>query len=154
MPKGIKTTPKGYMKVTKAEKDKRIEEGAERLLSNPDEGFSRFVEWAMDKWGIQKRQAAVYRKEAFGLIGQPMYEGVEAHKKRAIVSLENMLRMSMEQKDPDVKLALSIRQEINKLQGLHVQRVEVNDVTEQPVFIDVPIIQEDNVEIDNGNKED
>ena len=46
--------------------------------------------------------------------------------------LETLLEIAM--KNKDLRLALQIRQEINKLMGLYTERIDVNISMEQPLF--------------------
>ena len=145
MPKGIKTCSQGYAKATAAEKEARIEQAAEWLLKHPDSKWTEFVEWAKAQWTIQQDMANKYLKYANERLGN-VETNVEAARKRAELSLKNLLVDA--QADGDTKLALQIRMEINKISGLYTQKIQVEDVSELPIFQTTPIkaSEEDKIE--------
>lgn len=136
MPRGIKTGPKGHQKATKAEVEKRVELVAQWILEHPDARWRDYQAWAQPKFDVQRPQADEYRKRAMAKLDKITPDGLEASKRVAVSSLKIMLDKAMD--DGDHKLAFSIRQELNKIQGLYTQKIEVNDVTEQPLFNIVP----------------
>ena len=136
MPKGQKINNGGYKKATKAEKEQRIEDSMQWVLQNPDAKWTDFVIYACNEWDIQKDQANKYLKYANEKLGN-IETNVEAARRVAELSLKNLLRDA--QAEGDVKLALQIRQEINKISGLYTQRIQVEDVSEQPIFNTTPI---------------
>ena len=136
MPKGEKINNGGYKKATNAEKEARIEQGAEWLLKNPDAKWTEFMDIFKAEWNVQKDMCNNYYKMAHERLGN-VETNVEAARKIAELSLKNLLRQA--NADKDVKLALSIRQEINKISGLYTQKIQVEDVSEQPIFQTTPI---------------
>ena len=136
MPKGIKVNSGGYAKATAAEKEERIEQAAEWLLKNPDSKWTDFVEHFKAKWNIQRDMANRYMKMANERLGN-VKTNVEAARKIAELSLQNLLRIAIE--DKDAKLALQIRMELNKISGLYTTKVQIEDSTEKPIFNTDPI---------------
>ena len=137
MPKGIKVNNSGHGKCSKEEKAARIEEGATWLLENPDSKWTDFIKWAEKKWNIQRFMAGKYHKWSSEVVGNVYSENIEAARKKADASLKSMLRKAIEA--DDTKLALSIRQEINKINGLYTQKIQIDDTTEKPIFNTAPI---------------
>ena len=137
MPKGVKIKNNGYMKCTKEEKEGRIEQGAEWLLANPDSRWIEFIRYAEAVWGVQTSMAKKYLKWCKESLGKLEAPDVEAERRRGEASLKQMLSLAIEAKD--AKLALQIRQEINKIQGLYTQKIEVTDNSELPIFKAAPI---------------
>ena len=145
MPKGEKINNNGVMRCTKEEKEKRVDQASQWLLENPDSRWTDFIKWAGQQWNLQKDMANKYYRYATEELGH-VDGNVEAARKLAEVSLKNMLRKAVE--DGEHKLALSIRQELNKISGLYTQKIQVEDISEQPIFSTTPIkaSQEDEIE--------
>ena len=138
MPKGEKVNNTVWGRCTKAVKEERIDQGAQWMLENPDAKWTDFIKWAEAQWNIQKSSANIYYRESTERLGK-VDGNVEAARKLAELSLKNMLRAAMSGDKPDHKLALSIRQEINKIAGLYTQKIQVEDVSEKPIFQMSPI---------------
>ena len=144
MPKGEKIHNSAHGKCTKSEKEHRIDQGAQWLLEHPDGKWTEFVKWAEQQWNVQKDMANKYYKYSTERLGK-VDGNVEAARRLAEVSLKNMLRKAIA--DGEDKLALTIRQEINKITGLYTQKIQVEDISEQPLFNTTPIkaSQEDEI---------
>ena len=111
-------------KSTKAEIERRIELSAIYLVENPDSGYKDYCDWAKAQFGVEKDMANKYRQRAATKVGALHSDDLESAKRIATASLNKMLRKANDA--GDVKLALSIRQEMNKINGLYTQKIEVN----------------------------
>ena len=137
MPKGVKILNNGTARCGKAEKAARIEQGGRWILDNPNHRWIDFMHFAEAAWNVQLHQAKKYLKWCNEHIGNIEIEGLEAKRKKAENSLSRMFLKALE--DEDSKLALQIKQELNKISGLYTQKIEVQDVSELPIFGQAPI---------------
>ena len=110
-------------KSTKAEIERRIELSGVFLLEYPDVGPTVYCNWAKEEFGVNRDMALKYRKRAKDRLGKVDADSIESAKKIASASLGQMLQKANDK--GDVKLALSIRQELNKINGLYTQKIEV-----------------------------
>ena len=106
-----------------ASKELRIQEAAMWLMENPDAKAMDFINWSIEAYDIKKRMAFILRKEALNKVAELVDENLLAKKKTSAISLENMLRKALDK--GDLKLALALRQEINKVLGLYVQNHDI-----------------------------
>lgn len=126
-------------KSTKAVQEARIDAGAEWLLLNPDATWKEFIDWFRATYPNvkTKKWANEMRKRCYERIGKLEYGDVESAKRIAIQALQRDYREAKEQ--GELKLAFAIKQELNKIQGLYTQKIQVEDVSEQPIFNIKPI---------------
>lgn len=106
-------------KSTKAELERRYDLAGAWILENPDARARDFVAWAMAEFGVQKDMALKHRQRAKKLIGKVEADSLESARRISNASLLQMLEKAVEK--GDVKLALSIRQELNKINGLYTE---------------------------------
>lgn len=137
MPRGIKTTPKGYARSSAEEAELRVAKTADWLLENPNARWIDCVNWVMKEFDLLQRQAATYRKRALEKLNGEIQEDYTSSKNLIISALKREWRDAKEREDHD--LAFKIQQEINKVSGVYVTRVEQKDVTEQPIFNVSPV---------------
>ena len=137
MPKGVKILNNGTQRCSQAVKAERIEEGGRWILDHPNHRWIDFMNFAEAAWNVQHHQAKKYLKMCNEHIGNIEIEGLEAKRKKAENSLARMFLNALEKND--TKLALQIKQELNKISGLYTQKIEVQDVTELPIFGQSPI---------------
>lgn len=128
---------RSHKRCTEEVKDKRAEEGAIWLIENPDSQWKDFISWACAKWDIKTDMANNYRKASTIKVDGIYSDDLESAKKIADSSLRKMLKKAID--DDDTKLALAIRQELNKINGLYTKKIEVTDVSEKPIFNITPI---------------
>lgn len=148
MPKGVKTTDKGYAKATDAEFQHRVSQVAKWLLENPNARWTDGINWIMASFDVQQNQANIYRKEAFKKIREEQGDDdFNVARKFSIIALKNQWTKAIADKDD--KLAFQIQQEINKIQGLYTHKIQIEDVSEKPIF-DLT----DGMDSNDSNKED
>lgn len=134
MPKSEKVNGNGYQKVTNVEKQNRIEISATWILENPDSSWIDFIKWANAKWNYQKNQANIYWKAAKTYLNETIHDDAESARKVAEASLKRQLKKLLAEELPDYKMILEYRKELNKISGVYTQKIEINDITEQPIF--------------------
>ena len=144
MPKGVKINNSGYERCSKEEHEKRVDKATIWLLENPDSRWIDFIKWAKAKWDIQKDQANKYRKKALSALNETVHSDVEGARKQAIASL----KYALTKHEIGSKEWVDVRKEINKIEGLYTQKVQIEDVSEQPIFNLDPIKAS---EKDNGS---
>lgn len=105
------------------EKARRVGQGAEWLLQNPDGRYTDFLTVFRDKWDLSDKMLSIYYKEAGEKATELFDDKILLEKKRAAISLMNMLRKA--QDSGDIKMELSIRQEVNKVLGLYQTNIDV-----------------------------
>ena len=134
MPKGDKSNhPNGHYKCTDAEKSIRVSKVATWLIENPNARWVDCINWTKAAFGVEMDCANSYRKEAFKKIATEQGDDeFNATRKFAIIALQKQWRQAMDGNDP--KLAFYIQQEINKVQGLYTHKVQIEDVSEKPIF--------------------
>lgn len=134
MPKGDKSNhPNGHQKCSDAEKSIRISKVASWLLENPNARWVDCINWTKATFGVEKDCANSYRKEAFKKIADEQGEDeFNTTRKFAVIALKNQWTQAVKEKDH--KLAFMIQQEINKIQGLYTHKVQIEDVSEKPIF--------------------
>lgn len=132
-------------RTTKKELEARIDAGAEWLITNPDATWKDFIDWFKGQYPnvTTDRWANEIRKKCYERVGKVEYGDVESARRIAIQGLQRDYKAARDAED--LKLAFAIKQELNKIQGLYTQKIQVEDVTEQPIF-DVKPIQDSTVE--------
>ena len=105
------------------EKARRVAQAAEWLLQNPDGRYTEFVTYFKAKWDLSTKMVSIYYKEGGEKATELFDDKILLEKKRASISLMNMLRKAEE--SGDIKLALAIRQEVNKVLGLYQTNIDV-----------------------------
>ena len=132
MPKGDKFK---YEKATNEVMAKRIEEAALYLLEHPDSSYTDFVRVFGNKWNLQRAQCNIYRKKALKEVGKASAENIDSAKRLASASLKQLLKKAMDSDEPNLELALKIRQELNKVTGAHAPiRTEVTKKKDASIF--------------------
>ena len=105
------------------EKARRVGQAAEWLLHNPDGRYTDFLTYFKAKWDLSDKMLSLYYKEGGEKATELFDDKILLEKKRASISLMNMLRKAEE--SGDIKLALAIRQEVNKVLGLYQTNIDV-----------------------------
>ena len=108
---------------SKEEKARRVGQAAEWLLQNPDGRYTDFLNYFREKWDLSDKMLSIYYKEGGEKASELFDDKILLEKKRASISLMNMLRKA--EAEGDLKLALSIRQEVNKVLGLYQTNIDV-----------------------------
>lgn len=133
MAKGVRDNhPNRYKKCSREEKKKRIEQAANWLLENPHARAKDFNDWASAAWGIERCTCVTYKREAFKLLNKKEDINIEAKLRLSLNSLNKQYIRAWEAGSYD--LAFKIQTEINKLNGLHVNRTQIDVTGEVPLF--------------------
>ena len=136
MPRGKKTCAKGHAKSNASQVELITAKTADWLLENPNARWIDCVNWVMETFDMQQRRAADYRRMALEKLGE-VQEDYKSSKNLILAALRREWREAKDRDEHD--LAFKIQQEINKVSGVYVQKVEVNDVSEQPIFNVEPV---------------
>lgn len=108
---------------SKEEKERRVAQAAEWLLQNPDARYTDFLNYFRDKWDLSDKMLSIYYKDGGEKASELYDDKILLEKKRASISLMNMLRKAEE--NGEWKLALEIRKEVNKVLGLYQTNIDV-----------------------------
>lgn len=122
MPKGKKTRNSGVL-CTPQQKELRLEEAVDWLRKNPDARYTDFLNYFKPKWDLLRNQVSIYRREALEKLAEDVSAKILAKKELAQLGLKNMLRKA--QAEGDLAMELKIRQEINKVSGVHTTNYDV-----------------------------
>ena len=90
------------------------------------------LDYIYNTYGYKQTYAYELIKKARIKIQEIWDKNAEFHLEESKGQLETLLEIAM--KNKDLRLALQIRQEINKLMGLYTERIDVNISIEQPLF--------------------
>lgn len=114
--------------------DDRLKVYAELAELRYKEGWTRqnLVNWLMDKYKIGLTAAYDYVKEMMAQSAETYNKLNEDALADSINFLDELKKTAL--KDGDKKLVLEISKELNKLQQLHIQKMEIEMKVEQPLF--------------------
>ena len=114
--------------------DDRLKVYAELAQLRYKEGWTRqnLVNWLMDKYKIGMTAAYDYVREMMSQTAETYNKLNEDALADSINFLDQLKQSAL--KDGDKKLALEISKELNKLQQLHIQKMEIDMKVEQPLF--------------------
>ena len=122
MPKGKKTINSG-VKASQEERALRVADAAKWLYQHPTGSWTEFIDHFTTLWGIQTNTVNIYRKEAFEKLNELIDDNLMADRKLGVVVLQRMYNRAAS--NGEHKLALEVLKELNKVQGLYVNRTDI-----------------------------
>ncbi|WP_445780298.1 hypothetical protein [Shewanella sp.] len=107
------------IKSNKIEHEHHIDESVEHILENKS-GWTQYTTWAREKYHINNRQANDMWKNAWKVINTLFEENIQQSVNEALVSLERLEQMALEENDR--RTLLEIIKYRNKIRGGEVER--------------------------------
>lgn len=115
--------------------EKIIEEIIDEVIKlRVQKGYSNgsLIEHIKNKYKVKKTKAYELLKIARQRVGEYHYKVNENVMEDSLEFLERMRQTSIER--GDMKLALEVQKELNKLNQLHIQKIELDSKVEMPLF--------------------
>ena len=141
-------TKKGAVTVINKNKDVLYDKVIELRAK---QGYTKrnLVKFVMQEWQCGNRQARVLVREASELMGEVYNDLYKDSLADSITFMEEMKQQSVDV--GDIKMALEIQKELNKVNQLYVIKQEISMRIEQPLFSDYTEIEEIK-KIENGDE--
>ena len=119
-------------KMTKAQQEAVVVEGAKWLYEHPTAPRGAFTKWLMETYGFERSWAYEYRKRAYTKVSEMQDKDIESTRTLRVAALHRLLDQAASA--GDIKAQLAVLQELNKVDNLYVHRVETNEKDTKPIF--------------------